>query len=44
MEVSDNKKDFDYFYDKACAPAYQQRLPLVLDVDTGEMKKQDSRS
>lgn len=40
MEVSDNKREFDEFYNKACAPAYQQRLPLVLDIDTGEMKKQ----
>lgn len=40
MEVSDNKREFDEFYNKACAPAYQQRLPLVLDVDTGEMTKQ----
>ena len=41
MEVSDNKREFDYFYDKTCAPAYQQKLPLVLDIDTGEMKKQE---
>jgi P63C domain-containing protein len=41
MEVSDNKREFDEFYNKACAPAYQQRLPLVLDVDTGERKKQE---
>ena len=41
LEVSDNKREFDDFYDKACAPAYQQKLPLVLDVDTGEVKKKE---
>lgn len=39
MEVADSKREFEEFYAKACAPAYQQRLPLVLDVDTGERKK-----
>jgi hypothetical protein len=41
LEVSDGKRDFEDFYNKACAPYYQQRLPLVLDVDTGERKKLD---
>jgi hypothetical protein len=40
MEVADNKREFDEFYGKACSSTYQQRLPLVLDVDTGERKKQ----
>lgn len=39
MELADNKREFDEFYGKACASAYQQRLPLVLDVDTGEIKQ-----
>lgn len=41
LEVADNKREFDEFYDKACSPAYQQRLPLVLNVDTGELTKQE---
>jgi hypothetical protein len=41
LEVSDSKRDFEEFYNRACSSAYQQRLPLVLDVDTGERKKLD---
>lgn len=29
------KRDFTDFYARTDAPAYQQRLPLVLNVDTG---------
>jgi hypothetical protein len=39
MEVSDSKEEFKHNYDKVYARIYQQKLPLVLDVTTGERKK-----
>jgi hypothetical protein len=39
MQVSDNKAGFAENYAKVFATFYQQKLPLVLDVESGEVGK-----
>jgi hypothetical protein len=40
MKVSDDMKDYDDKHQRAFAREYQQRLPLVIDINTGETKRE----
>jgi hypothetical protein len=40
MKVSDDMKDYDDKHQRAFAKEYQQRLPLVINIDTGETKRE----